>query len=165
MSRLTHIAMMMLLALCLVTMACNDDSCYENGSSLPLATLYLGDAQQTISGLTVMGIGVPGDSLLLNNGATKELYLPLRASVQSTGFMFGRWLVNGNDTVMVRDTVTLDYQPVEYFHSAECGAMFNFNLRNVRWTTHGIDSVVLLTDVVTNSQLPALRIHFTDFAQ
>ena len=41
----------------------------------------------------------------------------------------------------------------------------NFNLRNVRWTTHGIDSVVLLTDVVTNSQLPALRIHFTDFAQ
>jgi hypothetical protein len=154
----------MLLALCLVTTACSDESCYENGSSLPLATLCLGEAQQTISGLTVMGIGSPGDSLLLNNGAVKELYLPLRASVQSTAFMFGRWLVNGTDTVTVRDTVTFDYQPVEYFHSAECGAMFNFNLKNVRHTTHGIDSVVLLTDVVTNSQLPSIRIHFTDFA-
>lgn len=164
MSRLLHIATIMLLALCLFTAACSDESCYENGSSLPLATLYLGEAQQTIPGLTVMGIGAPGDSLLLNNGAAKELYLPLRASVQSTSFMFGRWLINGTDTVMVRDTVTLDYQPVEYFHSAECGAMFNFNMKNVRHTTHGIDSVVLMTDVVTNSQLPALRIHFTDFA-
>lgn len=165
MSRLSHIAPMMLLALCFVTGACSDDSCYENGSSLPLATFYLGGVQQTISGLTVMGIGAPGDSLLLNNGNATELYLPLRASVQSTGFMLGRWFVNGTDTVMVRDTLTIGYQPIEYFHSAECGAMFNFNVKDVSCTAHGIDSVVLLTDLVTNSQLPALRIHFSDLEQ
>jgi hypothetical protein len=43
--------------------------------------------------------------------------------------------------------------------------MFNFNLKSVSVTTHGIDSVVTLTTQVTNSLLPSLRIYFTDFAQ
>ena len=61
----------------------------------------------------------------------------------------------------MRDTVTLTYQPIEYFHSIECGTMYNFDIQRISHTTHGIDSVVLLTPLVTNARTPALRIHFT----
>ena len=145
--------------------ACNDDSCYDNGSSLPLAAFYLGNSQQTITGLTIMGIGALGDSLLADSSALKEVYLPLRASVGTTRYAISRWV--GASTPMAQqlhDTLTLDYEPIAYFHSAECGAMYNFNLHDVRCTINGIDSVVVITPLVTNSRTPALRIYFTNFS-
>ena len=145
--------------------ACNDDSCYDNGSSLPLAAFYLGNSQQTISGLTIMGIGAPGDSLLADSSALKEVYLPLRASVGTTRYAISRWVGAGTPMAQqLHDTLTLDYEPIAYFHSAECGAMYNFNLHDVRCTINGIDSVVVVTPLVTNSRTPALRIYFTNFS-
>lgn len=145
--------------------ACNDDSCYDNGSSLPLAAFYLGNSQQTISGLTIMGIGAPGDSLLADSSALKEVYLPLRASVGTTRYAISRWVGAGTPMAQqLHDTLTLDYEPIAYFHSAECGAMYNFNLHDVRCTINGIDSVVVITPLVTNSRTPALRIYFTNFS-
>ena len=145
--------------------ACNDDSCYDNGSSLPLAAFYLGNSQQTITGLTIMGIGAPGDSLLADSSALKEVYLPLRASVGTTRYAISRWVGVGTPMAQqLHDTLTLDYEPIAYFHSAECGAMYNFNLHDVRCTINGIDSVVVITPLVTNSRTPALRIYFTNFS-
>ena len=145
--------------------ACNDDSCYDNGSSLPLAAFYLGNSQQTITGLTIMGIGAPGDSLLADSSALKEVYVPLRASVGTTRYAISRWVGAGTPMAQqLHDTLTLDYEPIAYFHSAECGAMYNFNLHDVRCTINGIDSVVVITPLVTNSRTPALRISFTNFS-
>ena len=145
--------------------ACNDDSCYDNGSSLPLTAFYLGNSQQTITGLTIMGIGAPGDSLLADSSALKEVYLPLRASVGTTRYAISRWVGAGTPMAQqLHDTLTLDYEPIAYFHSAECGAMYNFNLHDVRYTINGIDSVVVVTPLVTNSRTPALRIYFTNFS-
>lgn len=163
MKRLPHIVILSLALLWLCVTACSDDSCYENGSSLPLASLYVGSQQQTISGLTVMGIGAPGDSLLADSSSLSEIYLPLRASVSSTSYRISRHVSIGGVMTQLTDTLTLDYKAVEYFHSIECGAMYNFDISNASCTHHGIDSVVMLTTTVTNSQNPALRIHFTDF--
>ena len=63
------------------------------------------------------------------------------------------------------DTLTIDYEPVAYFHSAECGAMYNFDIHSARCTNYGIDSIQVLNTHVTNSRTPVLRIHFTSFAQ
>ena len=156
MSRLLTIA---LIAMALCGTSCSNDSCSDNGSSLPLATFYVGDKQQSISRLSIMGIGVPGDSLLANNASINEAYLPLRATTSSTSYAL--WLTSSDGSVTVRDTVTFSYKPVEYFHSIECGAMYNFDIQNVSHTHHGIDSVVLLTPLITNSRTPALRIHFS----
>ena len=145
--------------------SCNDNSCSENGSSLPLATLYVGTSQQNVPGLTIMGIGAPGDNLLADSSTLGEVYLPLRASVGTTAYSIGRWVRLDTVGKWVRDTLTIAYDPVPFFHSTECGSMFNFNLKSVSVTTHGIDSVVTLTTQVTNSLLPSLRIYFTDFAQ
>ena len=141
----------------LLVTSCGDDSCNDNGSSLPLAILCIGDTQQNIAGLTVMGIGVPGDSLLVDSTSVNELHLPLRASATTTSYMFKRTI---STEATVTDTVTIDYRPIEYFHSTACGAMFNFDISSARCTTHGLDSVVVLTSLVTNARIPALRIHF-----
>ena len=156
MSRFLPIA---LITLALCAASCSDDSCSENGSSLPLAALYVGNNQQNISALSIMGIGVPGDSLLIDSTSVNEVYLPLRASTTTTSYAL--WRPSAGGTTTVRDTLTLDYEPIEYFHSIECGVMYNFDIRKVSHTTHGIDSVVLLTPLVTNTRTPALRIHFT----
>ena len=162
---LTYIVLTLLLAPCLLVASCSNDSCYDNGSALPLAALYINDDQQTIRGLTVMGIGAPGDSLLIDSSSVDEVYLPLRASVETTSYALWRGIVIDTTIVVVRDTLTLDYKAIPYFHSVECGAMYNFDIQNVKHTHHGIDSVVLLKTLVTNSRTPALRIHFTDFSQ
>ena len=146
--------------------SCGDNSCTENGSSLPQATCWLGGSQQTVSGLTIKGIGAPGDSLLADSSSLSMIYLPLRASVGTTSYAISRWV--GAGTSMARqlhDTITLDYEPIIFFHSEECGVMYNFDIRDVSYTTHGLDSVVLVTRLVTNTPKPTLRIHFTDFAQ
>ena len=165
MSVTRHIVLTLVALLCLTVTACGDNSCYENGSALPLAELHLGQAKQTVTGLTIMGIGAPGDSLLADSSAMNEVYLPLRASVSSTSYSISRWVSIYGERSQVSDTLTLDYKPIEYFHSIECGTMFNFDIKNVTCTHHGIDSVVLLTPTITNSPTPSLRIHFTDFSQ
>ena len=153
--------------LIVVTMltACNNDNCDGNGSSLPLAAFYVGDKQQTIYGLTIKGIGAPGDSVLYRGEAISEAYLPLRASTTSTSYSLTRQYINGQDTLLINDTLTLDYEPIVYFHSQECGAMFNFDIKRMTCTNNCIDSVVLLTTLVTNSRTPAMRIYFTESQQ
>ena len=138
---LRHIAPSVLLAASVFLAACGDSSCYDNGSSLPLASLYMGKSQQVIPQLTVKGIGVPGDSLLADATTVSEIYLPLQASVTTTSFAFSHPV---SDEIVVRDTITFHYQPIAYFHSKECGAMYNFDINQVTHTTHGIDSVVML---------------------
>ena len=161
MNRLPHLTLLAIAFILAIT-ACNDDSCYDNGSSLPLAQCYINGGQMTLTGLTIKGIGVPGDSLLADSSALSEFYMPLRASVSSTSYMIQRQVIINSVPIKTVDTLTIDYDPIEYFHSTQCGAMFNFRVRHVTCTKHGIDSVTLLTPLITNAIVPALRIHFTD---
>ena len=150
-----------LIAMALCWASCSDDSCRENGSSLPLATCHTG-VQQGVNALSIMGIGVPGDSLLVDSTTVNETFLPLRAGATSTSYAL--WRPSADGLTSVRDTLTIDYTPVAFFHSVECGAMYNFDIHQVSHTRHGIDSVVLLTPLVTNTRTPSLRIYFTPLA-
>ena len=80
----------------------------------------------------------------------------------STSFAITRWI---NSEVAVYDTMTFAYDAIPFFHSTECGAMYNFRINHVGHTSNGIDSIVMLTTTVTNSNSPAMRIYFTDFQQ
>ena len=53
MKRLPVIVLLTLLALGWALVSCGDDSCYDNGSSLPLAAFYMDDNQTTVTGLTI----------------------------------------------------------------------------------------------------------------
>ena len=156
---------LLLAAVSLTVPSCSDNSCYDNGSSLPKAECYVDGAKQSISGLTIKGIGAPGDSLLADSSSISEIYLPLRASVSTTSYELHRWVQIDDVRGIAYDTLTIDYEPIVYFHSTECGAMYNFKIKKVACTSNAIDSVTVLTPTVTNSLRAALRIHFTDFDQ
>ncbi len=143
-----------LVALCATS--CNDDSCYDNGSAIPLARFYASGttSQVSVSGLTVRGIDNPGDSLMVDSMTVNETFLPLRATRELT-----QWVLEYGDDIP-SDTLSLHYHAIPYFSSAECGAMYNFEITNVDATTHVLDSVVLVTPLVDNVTRVTLRIYF-----
>ncbi len=143
-----------LVALCATS--CNDDSCYDNGSAIPLARFYASGttSQVSVSGLTVRGIDNPGDSLMVDSMTVNETFLPLRATRELT-----QWVLEYGDDIP-SDTLSLHYHAIPYFSSAECGAMYNFEITKVDATTHVLDSVVLVTPLVDNVTRVTLRIYF-----
>ena len=54
------------IVLAAITAACSNSGCIGNGSSIPLAAFYdyATGRQGSMEGVTVKGVGAPGDSLL-----------------------------------------------------------------------------------------------------
>lgn len=155
-----RLAIIALVAAALLT-ACDDGTCNDNGSSLPLAAFYAdGNATTpvTVSYLTVRGIDAPGDSLLVDNQALSQLYLPLRATVNATQYAISHYVTDTGSSTLVTDTLSLAYRAIPYFHSEECGAMYNFEITSLDHTTHGIDSVTLTTPLITNAVQVSIKI-------
>lgn len=152
----------LLLAILLsIVVSCNDNSCYDNGSSLPLVRFYKSgsDKNITVSNVTLKGLGAPNDSAYTEDKTISEAFLPLRATMNTTQWVVEVAVTNGST---VSDTITLDYKSTPYFASAECGAMFSFELNNVTTTHNVIDSVVIRQKNVTNIKTENLRIYFAN---
>jgi hypothetical protein len=158
MSRFSNILISLLAAL--LAVACSDGSCYDNSSSLPLVRFYeSGTTKQVlVSDVTIRGIDVPGDSLLVDGKELSEIYLPLRAGTNKTQWEF---FYGGIDTGLT-DTLTLTYDVVPYFSSAECGAMYNFHLKSVELKGQYADSVAIAKPVVDNGTDVAIRMFFSN---
>lgn len=143
----------------LIAASCGDGSCYDNSNSLPLVRFYAsGGGQVTVSGVSLRGIDAPADSMLVKNQALSETYLPLRATRESTQWIIEVAAVGGSGSLS--DTLTVDYKSIPYFASAECGAMYSFELKSVDITHHMIDSVVVMQPVVKNEAHETMRIYF-----
>lgn len=141
----------------LILVSCTDNSCYDNGSALPLVRFYASGTtrQVTVNGLTLRGLGAPGDSLLIDSTATSEVYLPLRATASNS-----QWVFDYPGDTDLADTLTIAYEPIPYFAGAECGAMYNFQLTNVSCTHNVIDSVQVVKPLINNGTDVALRVFF-----
>ena len=146
-----------IIALALITVSCSENSCYENGSALPLVRFYASGStsQVMLSGVTIRGIDSPGDSLLVDNSVIDEIYLPLRATVNTTQWEFSF------PELDIADTLTLQYRPIPYFSSVECGAMYNFELTSVTMTRHMADSVAIAKTLIDNGTDVAIRLFYT----
>lgn len=141
-----HLLPILLLTIAACSLAgCNSADCDENRNSLPLAGFYAGTPaeQVSLSGLTVYGDGVPGDSLLLNNASgVDEVYLPFRINEDNTTFVF--------DFGDVTDEVTFKYETTPRFASAECGVVYDYRITDIGYTTARIDSVRCPDGIITN---------------
>lgn len=151
------------LVVCGVLTGCSTDGCTENRSSIPLAQFYGSTgAQVGLDSLEITGIDAPHDSVLLAAGTkASEIYLPMRATKTQTSWCLAyRW--KATDNPALNDTLTFDYQPIEWFAGEECGAMFRYRLTRVHYTRHLIDSVAVLAhdSVITNVSNAQLRIYF-----
>jgi hypothetical protein len=141
---------------------CNTAGCTDLRSATPLAEFYSSttDSAIQLDSLQITGIGAPNDSALLAAGKTaSQVYLPLRATRTETAWCFSYKWAN-TDYPQLNDTVTFHYEAEPWFASYDCGAMYRYNIKEVSYTTHLIDSIAVLDSLITNVDDTQLRIYF-----
>ena len=155
MKKSNSVILLFLLVLAILGAACSNSGCLGNGSSIPLVAFYDYETGQqgSLNGLTVKGIGAPGDSLLADSASLTQVYLPLQVSTSSTSFVF-----DFNYEGVEPDTLTLRYEAVPYFHSEECGAMYIFNISDFSVTHHVIDSIAIPNKVINNADRISIKL-------
>ncbi len=144
--------------------SCNDIGCTDLRSSIPLAGFYSSstEAQVTIDSLLIGGIGAPGDSLLVDTTPSRgvsTLYLPFRSENTSTSF-FIKYVQKDLDFPEYVDTITFDYISKPFFASADCGAMFVYDIKSVAYTRHFIDSIAITDSLVNNFDMERIKVFF-----
>lgn len=145
-------------SMALLLWGCNSGSCYDNGNSIPLAEYRSSQTGKSVvlSGIQISGIGAPGDSVLQSyEKSTSQVYLPMRSTAQSVA-----WLLKYKDFDDVADTVSFTYTSEPYFASEECGAMYRYNITQVRATANVLDSVVVLDSLITNVDIVRIALYF-----
>lgn len=143
---------------------CNTSGCLDNQSSLPLAGFYAGStgAEISLDSVDIGGVGAVNDSLLVTAGqSVSSVYLPFRSQCDYTAFFFHYAYPGlGLDTTAMNDTIGFSYTAEPYFASEECGAMYRYTVRHLDYTTHLIDSVVIVDSLITNTDVERIRIYF-----
>ena len=149
-------------ALTALAAGCNTSGCQDNGSATPLAAFYASDTGSpvTLDSLAIYGLGAPADSAgALPGPAIGSVYLPMRASAPQTAWKI-EYRYRDLDTPALNDTITLGYESIPYFASADCGAMYAYRLRSVVHTTHLIDSITVPDSLITNVDRTSMQIYF-----
>jgi hypothetical protein len=142
--------------------SCNTSGCTDLRSATPLATFYSANTGEAIGldSIQIAGIGAPGDSILLAPGTkASQIYLPFRATKSETSWCISYKWQNLNYAAL-NDTVTFCYDAQPWFASADCGAMFRYQIKDVRHTTHLIDSIAVLDSLITNVDASQISIYF-----
>ena len=134
--------------------SCSNDNCMGNSSGIPLAAFLNEGAKVTMQNLTVYGIGAPNDSAIIRNASAGQVYLPLRITAHSC-----QYVLDYNSDDVENDTITFNYDIIPYFESRECGAMYNFKITSWEFTQNEIDSVTVLNQLITNSDVVTINIH------
>lgn len=143
----------------LAATGCATSECLENGSALPYAGFYSSESvprEISLSGLSVRGVGVPGDSVLLAASSTmvSDIYLPFDLDSDETVYRFDYGEGAGSDEI------TFLYERQPWFVSSACGVVVNFKIKEIRHTSVRIDSVTCPPGIITNLNMQNLRIYF-----
>ncbi len=151
-----------LIVACSWLTSCNSGGCTENRNAVPLAAFMASSTAQAIQldSLEISGVDAPGDSILSSPGRSiSQVYLPMRPTKPSVSWCIAyKW--KNLDNPSLNDTITFDYESIPYFASDECGAYFRYDIRNMSYTTHLIDSIQIVDSLITNIDRVYLNIFF-----
>ncbi len=142
--------------------SCNSSGCTDNQSSLPLAGFYSSSTNEGIAlrDIEIGGVGAPNDSILYPAGTEyTQVYLPFRSTTNSTSYYF-HYTQAGLDDEAMNDTVTFNYTSTPYFASEECGAMLKFDITDISYSKHLIDSIAITDASITNTDVERIKIYF-----
>lgn len=145
-----------------IMQSCDSGGCTDNQNSLPLAVFYASSTGEpvTLTGLDVGGVGAVNDSLIYKSyQSLSEVYLPLRSNATTTAYYF-HYTQEGLEDESLNDTISFDYTSSPYFASEDCGAVLYYHVRSYSYTTHLIDSVVMVDSLITNIDAQRIRIYF-----
>lgn len=154
---MNHIRALLIFAasICLIT-SCNSD-CTENRNALPLAGYYSSldpNVKKSYSDITVVGIGVPGDSLLADASGRNEVYLPFQIDSDTTQFLFTE------ESTGLSSIVKFVYKSTPRFVSEACGVSYLYEIKDIDVSGNLIDSVACPLGYIDNVNVENLRIYF-----
>lgn len=157
---LTFTSVIFLLVVTCLT-SCNNKECFDNQSTIPLAGFYSMQTKSkvTVDSLTVYGVDVPGDSILLDNGSASSLYMPMPLSGDNVNYVF-HYNSKALNYIELNDTLTISYNSYPQFVSNECGAIYKYDITDFNYTTHLIDSIALPTMEFNNVDIEVIKIYF-----
>ena len=140
--------------------ACNSSGCTENHSAIPLADFYSSQTKKAISlkDLTISGVDMTKPTNLVDSGtSTSSVYMPMRPLYNSTSWDFAYHMGEG---VVLHDTITFDYERIEWFAADECGAMYHYKITRMNYTTTIIGSVQIVDSLITSVDKTYYNIFF-----
>lgn len=144
--------------------SCNTSGCTDNHSALPLLGIYdyNDGASATLDSISFIGVGAPGDSMLVSPGQrVHQIYLPLRVDDRSCSFTIHYdYKLMGLDSPRFDDRITLDYVAEPYFASAQCGAMYRYRITSVSHTSHILRDVVISDSIIDNVERERIHLYF-----
>lgn len=131
--------------------------CGDLQSTIPKAAFFNSETKQSITlpDFTFYGIGVPNDSMLINNASAQQVVMPFRINSDETSFVFQYNAINSPN-----DTITVKYDAVPYLASEECGSMYAFDIKEYTCTHNTIDSIKFLTNHFDNTDGVRIQIFF-----
>lgn len=146
-----------------ITTACTNTECYDNKNSLPLAGFYSSEkipASIALDSITILGVGVPGDSILQDSvRGLSQVYLPFRIDQNSTTYEI-QYLAGVPGIFHLKDYITFNYEIKPMFVSTACGAVYYYEITSIEHTDVFIDSVTCPSGVITNANMENLKIYF-----
>ena len=147
-----------------VAASCGTDECYDNRNSLPLADLYSSSEAPraiTIDSISVWGVGVPRDSMILDTARNvSQIYFPFRIDEEKTSFVIRYDAIRRILPSAPDDTISFTYRNVPVFESQACGVFYRFDDVKISHTSFLIDSVVCTQGYIDNLPKANLRIYF-----
>jgi Family of unknown function (DUF6452) len=111
--------------------------------------------------LTLFGIGAL-DSIEQNSVNNQSFQLPLDINNTTTKFVFAIKNINSATapSVLIYDTLTVNYQEQREFISQACGFKYIFPEANYSMTQHRVDTIQVLQNNIINDNSTHLRIFF-----
>ena len=142
---------------------CSNSTCSDNHSALPLMGFYSAANGEKVSldSLEIGGVDAPEDSLLVHSGQNvNQLYLPFRNSTSTSFYIHYDYKEQGLDNPDFNDTITFRYVTEPFFASADCGAMYQYRVQEIKYTRHLIDQVVVMDSLVNNIERERFLVYF-----
>lgn len=151
-------------ALSASVVSCNTEECFDNRNALPLADLYtssLTPERISLDSISLWGVGVPRDSMLLDAArSVQQIYFPFRIDDTVTRFVFRYDALRRVMPSLSNDTITFHYTPTSVFESQACGVFYRFDDVKIEHTGLFIDSIVCPEGLIDNTPASNLRIYF-----
>lgn len=144
-----------------ILLGCNSTGCLENRSSIPKAGFYNSeDRQISLDSISIAGIGAGTEEPINKPGTSiSSISLPMRSTKESTTWELGyKWKYLARGTMA--DTISFDYESMPYFASEECGVIYRYHITHMRYTTHLVDSIILVDSLITNIDTEQIKIYF-----
>ncbi len=147
-----------------VIASCGSDECYDNRNAIPLADLYTASPTPqkiSIDSISVWGIGVPRDSMILDTALNvQQINFPFRIDENETSFVVRYDAIRRIFPQAPDDTISFSYVNVPQFQSESCGVFYRYDDVTIRHTTFMIDSVTCPDGYIDNTPSANIRIYF-----